>query len=290
MTILSGYKHLFFCIILFIFQKPLYAQLSFQIAPGIMNYGGDLQTKGYTFQHANFSIAAALAYRINKISLRAGITYGKIYGDDLSNTGYKTRNLSFATNIADANLCLQYDLFLLDDNRKFTPYIFAGVGVFHFNPYTTYDSAKIYLRPLGTEGQGLAIYPDKKMYALTQPQIPFGIGFKYKVSEHVLLGLEFSSRYLFTDYLDDVSGTYPDENELFKQRGQLAVDLSFRGNEINPSLAFPSGKQRGNPHLNDNYYTSSFSFIYIFPERTGYNASSKHNRKSQRIDCPKHVK
>lgn len=291
MTVASKLKFIFFCINVFIFCNTISAQeFSLQISPGIMNYGGDLQSKIYTFQNANFSIAADAVYRINKFSIKGGITYGKVNGDDLNNTRYKNRNLNFSSNIADANLCLQYDFLLMDENRKFTPYIFAGVGIFHFNPYTFYDSQKVFLQPLGTEGQGLSIYPDKKMYALTQFEIPYGIGFKYRLSNQILIGLEFSSRFLFTDYLDDVSGNYPDENELLKQRGQLAVDVSFRGNEIDPSLSFPSGGRRGNPDLKDNYYTSAFTFTYIFPKQSAYNTGGgKRNKKAQRLDCPKDV-
>ncbi len=255
-----------------------------------MNYGGDLQGKSYTFQQANASITAGVLYSINKLSLRTNFTFGKVHADDKI-SGYKPRNLNFTSNISDANLCLQYDFLSLNDDRKITPYIFAGIGVYHFNPYTTYDSAKVYLQPLGTEGQGLSVYPDRKMYALTQFQIPLGIGFKYKVSDQIFIGIEFCTRYLFTDYLDDVSTNYPDENELFKKRGQLAVDVSFRGNELNPSSQFPSNGMRGNPKHNDNYYTSVFSFIYVFSKKSEFNVSgSNHGKKSQRLDCPKHVK
>ena len=143
-------------------------------------------------------------------------------------------------------MCIQYDLYDLDDNHKFT-YVFGGIGIFHFNPYTYYAGSKIYLQPLGTEGQGIAIYPDRKFYSLAQFENPFGIGFKYKVSPRILVGIEFSSRLLYTDYLDDVSKKYPDQTELLKARGQLSVDLSFRGDEIDPTLLFPSDKIRGNP-------------------------------------------
>ena len=291
MSVLPDLKFLFSCFVAFFFGNAISAQeLSVQISPGLMNYGGDLQSKIYTFQNANFSIAAAAAYRINKFSIKGGVTYGKITGDDFNNTRFKYRNLNFSSNIADANLCLQYDIFLLDENRKFTPYIFAGVGVFHFNPYTFYDSQKVFLQPLGTEGQGLSIYPDKKVYGLTQFEAPYGIGFKYRLSDQILIGLEFSSRFLLTDYLDDVSGNYPDENELFKQRGQLAVDVSFRGNEIDPSLPYPSGRQRGNPNLKDNYYTSAFTFTYIFKKRSTFSrGGGRQSRKAQRLDCPKDV-
>ena len=281
------FKSLIICtVVLFVHTYVIAQDLSLQISPGIMNYGGDLENKVYTFQHANFSVGANLAYRVDKFSLRAGITVGSIHGDDYTNTNYIRRNLDFSTGIFDASLSLQYDLFSMDEH-KFTPYVFAGIGAFHFNPYTYYGSQKVYLRPLGTEGQGLALYPDRKLYSLTQFEMPYGIGFKYKLSDRVLIGLEFSSRFLFTDYLDDVSNRYPDEAELFKQRGQLAVDLSFRGNEIDPSLPFPSGERRGNPKRNDNYYTSSFSFMYVFPKHTNFNGSGGKQKRNFHLSCPK---
>jgi hypothetical protein len=278
-------------VIAFIFHASMHAQeWGVQISPGLMNYGGDLQTKAYTFQQAHLSISAGLIYTIQKFSIRGDFTFGKVEGNDANNTKYKYRNLSFYSNISDVNLILQYDILSLD-NRKFTPYVFAGLGVFHFNPYAYYDSQKVYLQPLGTEGQGLSIYPDRKMYSLTRPEIPYGIGFKYKLTDNILLGFEFRGRYLFTDYLDDVSKTYPDENELFKQRGQLAVDLSYRGNQLDPTRPFPSNGQRGNQGHNDIYYTSSFTFTYIFPERSSYSTGGgdKKSRKNLHLDCPKHL-
>ncbi|MEO8713188.1 MAG: DUF6089 family protein, partial [Parafilimonas sp.] len=168
MPIITTIKRIFFCALAIIFSNELHAQqLSMQISPGLMNYGGDLQNKVYTFQEANFSLSAGVIYSINKISLRSRFTVGKIKGNDLHNTKYKNRNLSFASNISEASVTLEYDLHLLDEPQKFTPYIFAGVGLFHFNPYTFYDSQKVYLQPLGTEGQGLAVYPGKKNYSLT---------------------------------------------------------------------------------------------------------------------------
>ncbi|HEX5150285.1 MAG TPA: DUF6089 family protein [Parafilimonas sp.] len=289
MNIALKNKHIVFSICTIIFSTVLHAQFSVQLTPGLMNYGGDLQNKAYTFQQGGFSIGGALIYRISKFSLRAGFNYGKIKGDDVSNTGYDFRNLSFETKVGEASLSLQYDLFLLDEQHRFTPYVFAGIGAFHFNPYTTYDSQKVYLQPLGTEGQGLPAYPNKKIYSLTEAVIPLGIGLKYKISERIQIGVEFCSRFLFTDYLDDVSGSYADENELFKGRGQLAVDVSYRGDEIDPSKPYPSNEIRGNPKQNDNYYTTSFSLIYVFPESL-FSGNGYGGKKGRVVTCPKDVR
>lgn len=283
------FKRIIFCTFLFFFNYRLMAQdFGLQVSPGIINYGGDLESSVYTFHHAGFSIGAGLFYRINKFSLRSGFNIGKIHSDDYNYTDNKNRNLSFSSGIFDVNLVLQYDFFSMDE-KKFTPYCFAGAGVYHFNPYTYYNSQKIYLRPLGTEGQGMEMYPGREMYVLTQLELPYGIGIKYKLNEHFLVSLEFSNRYLFTDYLDDVSNTYPDETELFKKRGQLAVDLSFRGDELDLSRPFPSGAQRGNPHRNDDFYFSTVSFIYVFPKNIGFNSFGKRNSRNFHLSCPKPV-
>ena len=66
------------------------------------------------------------------------------------------RNLSFQNNITEWNLLAEYT-FLDITQKKFSPFLFAGIAVFHNNPYA-YDTLgqKIYLRPLSTEGEGLA--------------------------------------------------------------------------------------------------------------------------------------
>ena len=87
------------------------------------------------------------------------------------------------------------------------PYIFAAIGFYHFNPYTRdADNKKYYLHDLSTEGQGLAAYPSKKPYKLTQFCIPFGGGWKWDLNSKYSIAVEIGYRFMFTDYLDDVSG------------------------------------------------------------------------------------
>src|ERR1700739_1558214 len=104
---MSKYQRLIICTIILFFHSYVFAQdVSLQISPGIMNYGGDLESKVYTFQHTRFAIGANLAYRVNKFSLRGGFTVGSIHGDDYNNTNYIKRNLSFSSNIFDVNFAL----------------------------------------------------------------------------------------------------------------------------------------------------------------------------------------
>ncbi len=281
-------QNFFFSIVLIcLFGVNANAQLGIQMNTGLMNYGGDLQRNPYTFNQSRLTAGAALLYNFHNFVLRGSLAYGGIQAGDSTTKVYASRNLNFKSSISDLNACLEYDIRLHEDS-KFIPYIFAGIGVFHFNPYTFYNSKKVFLQPLGTEGEGLSIYPDRKLYKLTQNEYPLGLGVKYKIADSWLIGLEFNTRLIFTDYLDDVSNSYPDETALRNEHGQLAVDLSFRTNEINPSATFPSGKARGNPKQNDNFYSSVITLTYIIPE-PNFGGGSGHGRHAASINCPKKV-
>jgi hypothetical protein len=110
----------------------------------------------------------------------------------------------------------------------------------------------------------LSGYPDRKPYSLTQPAIPFGGGIKYAINDNLRLGLELGFRKLFTDYLDDVSTTYVNPADLLAAKGQLAVDMSYRGDELpggNPN--YPAkGSQRGGAKKQDWYYFFGLHLTY----------------------------
>jgi len=174
------------------------------------------------------------------------------------------RNLAFETHLTEFSAVGEYYFFNLDE-QKFSPYVFGGLAVFHFNPYAYNGTTdKIFLKPLSTEGEGLSGYPDRKPYALTQLALPFGAGVKYAFNDRVRLGLELGIRKLFTDYLDDVSSHYVDPADLLAARGQLAVDMSYRGDELpGGNQNYPAkGAQRGGVKHKDSYYFLGLHLTY----------------------------
>ncbi|SHE85146.1 type IX secretion system protein PorG [Flavisolibacter ginsengisoli] len=245
-----------------IITLPSFSQVRLGIFGGLSNYQGDLTDKLYKSSKAAFGITASFPIA-QRFSIRTGLTLGKIAGaDSLSDKPELiARNLSFQSKITEFSVLAQYDIFNIDDTR-WTPYVFGGLALFHFNPFT-YDSTqtKVYLQPLSTEGQGLQGYPEKP-YTLTQLSLPFGAGIKYAISDRVQIGLEVGLRKTFTDYLDDVSGGYADPADLLAGKGQQSVDLSYRGDEIgNP--AYPTkGFTRGNPKAKDYYYFSGLHLSF----------------------------
>lgn len=190
---------------------------------GVAGYSGDLTQKAISFKTVGPAVSANIKYPLymNYLLLRGGFAYGFIRGNDKNNAldAYKERNLNFKSSILEGSVCLELNLLNPDDYIGF-PYVFGGVGLFHFNPTTKdKDGKKVRLWDLGTEGQGLITYPDKKMYSLTQVCLPFGGGWKYKLTDDISIEYELGGRLLFTDYLDDVSGSYANPQVLSAARG-----------------------------------------------------------------------
>lgn len=256
---------------------------------GIANYQGDLQEKIFTFNMAHPAVGFGLAYDVSgRLIARTGLTYGTVEGNDKNNSrdkGIQQRNLSFKTHITELHAGLEFNLFDLSV-RSFTPYIFAGVAVYHYNPFT-FDSAgnKVFLKPLSTEGEGLPQYPDRKPYNLTQLSLPVGGGLKIELSDNLEISGEIAWRKLFTDYLDDVSKTYVDQNVLLAAKGPQAVSLAYRGNEIGSGPYPADGTMRGNSKHMDWYYFGGLRLRYRLNSGNGWGGGGHGGGKSK-TGCP----
>jgi len=263
-----------------------YSQIQVGIFTGLSNYQGDLIDKPYKAGKAAFGITGGYQFS-DRLALRAGLTFAKVAGaDSLHDKDYlRQRNLSFQSSITEFSIRGEYNVFNLSSMR-WTPYGFAGVAVYHYNPYTfDQQGNKVFLQPLGTEGQKLPSNPDFESYSLTQLAIPFGGGVKYAISDKVHLGLEVGFRKLFTDYLDDVSTNYADEAELLVVRGPKAVELAYRGDEVaNGNPAYPTkGAQRGGAKEKDWYYFSGLHLTFNLGDGFGLGGG----RGKKGYGCPK---
>jgi len=272
-----------------LFPLLSHAQWNVNLYGGFSNYTGDLQSSKYTTSQSNGAFGAGLQYDLNShFSLLSNLSYGRISAADgySKQADLRARNLNFESVITEWNLLLEYNVLDLREHRV-TPYFFAGVALFHFNPYA-YDTLgrKVYLRPLSTEGEGLAAYPGRKEYALTQFSIPFGGGIKFRVSDRVVVAYEIGMRKTFTDYLDDVSTTYVDQATLLAARGPEAVEMAYRGNELKEGGAYPpNGTMRGHSKYKDWYYMSGLRVTIALND----GAIQFARRHRGVLDCPKRV-
>ena len=241
---------------------------------GTMFYLGDLnQTKLFKLNLKDKSlnqlhIAGGFMYRYNispRFAFKAEFLFGKVSSSDVG-TDMANRNFNFFSPITEFSAEIElnfFELYNTTGKNRFSPYIFAGITLFSFNPQTSYNDEIYELHSLGTEGQGLEGGP--KPYSLTSAAIPFGIGIKATIGRYFAIGAEWGMRWTFTDYLDDVGGRYYDNDALRANYGNLVADLADRSPEIldvegNPLPRHVEGHARGNETTNDAY---SFACITL---------------------------
>ena len=257
-------------------------------AGGLANYNGDLLDKLYPKKITNGFIGLTVHYELqDQILIRGSYNFARVNGSDTysEKVELRMRNLQFESAISEFSLVGEYYLFNLYE-RRFSPYGFVGLGIFHFDPYTLDSTGrKVFLKPLSTEGQG--IYPNKKPYSLWQPTIPLGGGVKFAITDNLRIGIEFGLRKTFTDYLDDVSTSYPDYNDLLVARGQTAVDFSYRTDELpGGDTNFPSKEtQRGGAAQKDVYYFTGLNITFRPSFGGGGGRNHSFGRKGK-FGCP----
>jgi hypothetical protein len=234
---------------------------------GVAYYFGDLNTN-YSLGLPNAMGSVLARYNFNeRLCFKMAAAYGHIEGDDAfsKNIFERSRNLSFRSPILEGSANVEFNFlpyFHGSRTEFFTPYVFAGVSVFSFNPMAYYQNKWVELRPLGTEGQ----FKGEEYYAV-QPAFSFGGGFKVDISSEWSVNIEIAARNASTDYLDDVSTVYPDRRDLARQRGNIAVALSDRSVELPPvpgSQIGEEGSQRGNGKENDRYLFLQAGIVRYF--------------------------
>ena len=254
---------------------------------GLAGYQGDLKRSSAVLSQMKLMGSVGAQYDLSEhIVARSYVSYGSLKADDKKgNAGMQERNLNFQTKLIDFEAGVQYNIFNLN-YRWWTPYVSAGIGVFHYNPYTEPGKDnRVFLKPLSTEGQGFIA--GVKPYKLTQLSIPLAFGLNYVTGEDTRIGIEFGYRKTFTDYLDDVSTVYVNETELRSARGDQAVELAWREDELNGKPYPQAGTLRGSPEYKDGYYYVAVTFIirYWF-DKYKQVAGLPGGTREKKVGCP----
>lgn len=203
------------------------------------------------------------------LGINMSLNYFRIQGADslTENPNRFTRNLHFRNDVFELAACGEYYFFNQPDVGRtgrylldFKAYIFAGGALFYNNPKAQYQGKWVALQPLMTEGQ-----EDK--YSRIQFAIPVGFGFFYTFSRLHRFGWSIAWRYTFTDYIDDVSGYYPDPADLESAEARALSNRTYEV-ENHPLAAgiadsYSEGGVRGNPDANDSYLLTSFNYSYV---------------------------
>ena len=250
------------------------ARVELFLAGGASNYLGELggrDTKGTDFlfdlepSQTSQAFGIGLRYFFHyDHSIRTNFYYARVKGDDKTTNqpNRRGRNLHFRSVIYEASAMYEFHIFRPDlrhvmnitntidrFGRKFGLYTFFGVGGFYYNPQANYQGAWVPLQPLGTEGQGLPGGPAP--YSRIAFAMPIGVGLTYQLKSFNF-GLEYGIRFTSTDYLDDASTKYYDNNVIREQKGDVAAFLANPTD--NPESGwYETGSIRGDPTRRDTY-------------------------------------
>lgn len=234
------------------------------LTAGATNYIGDLQADKPDTRSFGKSGGAFVRWNYSPIfAVKGSALYASFTAADKYASGSRrSRNLESITTIYEVAATGEVNLTKFDvlDGHIASPYLFAGVAGFYFNPQVKASNGVLTdLQTLGTEGQFLEGGKPYSRFALA---IPAGIGFKMAATKRINLGFELGFRYTFTDYLDDVSDNYPNLEELAKQN-EIAAELSYRMPAyFGQKLENPQGLPRGNKIKHDFYYYGGVTISY----------------------------
>ena len=221
------------------------------------------------------------------LSVRLMFNYGVLYAtDDWNYDQVKGKNLLVEGNDAvqrylrhqnvkdqtfEGSAIMEFSPFRMNpeskaSHRRGQLFLGAGIGIFHFVPYSTVANSSTYVKihDLDLEGQGWGDgYP--KQFSLWQPAIPLVIGYRWDIGQHLNLGVEFMYRYCFTDYLDGVSGKYVNPPAFYThmspQQAALAESVADKEQYFNNEVPNAAGNLRGNPG-SDAYSSITITFCY----------------------------
>ena len=237
---------------------------------GTSYYLGDLNTT-----HFNQPLpAAGLIIRKNidrRFAYKAEIMYLNLRSDerDSDDTIAVNRGLHFKSPVYELSGQIEFNFLPFQPENPlytWTPFVYTGISIFHYSPKAeNKDGEWIDLQPLGTEGQGTTTLfgnetETRDNYSLIQYSIAMGGGFKIAVNPSFNIILEYGARKTFTDYLDDVSTTYPGGNLL--DMTNEAIYMS------DPLGTHSKNMERGNPDKKDWYAFAGITLSFRLSNNT----------------------
>jgi len=255
--------------IILLIQTGIYSQtMEVGLFGGGSYYLGDINP-GMHFQQIKPAVGVIARYNYDtRWSLRLSAITGKVVGDDAISKKYPKRNLKFKSPITEIASVVEFNFFPYVNGSAynyFTPYIFCGASYFFFDPRVNGVNARvngvklaelqytdtIVSQNLITSANDTIVNnyygTENVKYKRHGFAIPFGIGFKYSISQNISLGFEWGMRKTFTDYIDDISTVYPrDASPDDKNKKDIDAFLLS-----DPTLSHKKDMQRGNPKTMD---------------------------------------
>ncbi len=252
---------------------------------GASNYLGDIGGKEKTRRDFIYDMKLAKTrYNFNAFArykwmptvyLKLAFDYIRVEGDDklTTNTPRRYRNLNFRNTLYNLSFTGEWVFYEDPDlgntyryRNSFRSYLFGGIGVFYHNPQASYQGQWVNLRPLQTEGV---------LYSPFSLSVPAGLGFYFTFQRKHRIGFEFAYWKTFTDYVDDISGTYPTTpptDPLAKALSLRTPELGAKAASDDPGVYYSHdwGQKRGDKTRKDAVLTMSLTYSYVIRGKSSF--------------------
>lgn len=213
-----------------------------------------------------FGMGTGIILRQNAIvGARFDLNYILLHGSDEYSDDYfrNRRNLSVSSHLFEITSMANFRLPLkktLNGKDEFN--LSFGPGLVYFSPTAEFEGSTYNLRRLGTEGQRI----DNSIpeYGPISFIIPIVMGYHHTFYNTYSLGIELQARKTFSDYFDDVSTRYYDNDILRTQAGDASANLADRNLG---GKTIQGGTKRGNSNLFDNYFFVGFTYRLILSNK-----------------------
>jgi len=187
---------------------------------GGTNYSGDIGNEMYIMPNR---LGGSVVFKRNlnkRISLRTTASYFKIADEDANSTNIarRQRDYSFSNRIIEVAMGIEFSYFDYDVTSSHDTY----------TPYIVVEAAGMYYDVVSSR-----VNNENNYYSNLSYSIPFGLGFKSKLTSRLSYAVESRAHYTFVDNLD-------------------------YNKETIPALNF------GNPNTNDWYFFTGVSLVYSF--------------------------
>lgn len=248
---------------------------------GVTSYIGDLNVWRHLPQwdwkqlnQFHYDLGGVVRFNYDsRWSFRLDYTYLHVRAADSIAAWRPEADLNFKTTAHDLSLLVEFnffDYYTGKNDKSFSPYIFGGLSglLYRVQPFTGNTSLdSFYFNGLGADERYDSFTASKTGNPNFALSIPFGIGCKVSISEHLAATAEWRMHYTLTDYLDGVSGDYPKAPETPETQTLVVVDDYYF---IDPTKSFKEGFQRGNAQNNDWFgmVNLSLTWKFVIPDNT----------------------
>lgn len=209
---------------------------------GLSYYMGDLNpAKPFAMSDLQYGGVVRFNYN-NRWTFRFDFSHATVKADDVVIKWRPERGLSFTTNLNDFSFVAEFNFweyYTGNPKRNVSPYIFGGISVFQYTPYSRILDDNLMIDTLINLRQYKldtiyrdTVKGDDGKYHLTAfsqlaeflggrtkrigVSVPFGVGVKFSLSKHMAATVEWRMQKTLTDYLDGVGGVYLEDIESFE--------------------------------------------------------------------------